>query len=80
VKVIFLNAIEYHLQSFWMSDTVSKCRPFSFIFNLGNKAKSQGSKSGEQGGWGVITTLLLVTNSMFLGTRGQAHCREEGAS
>jgi hypothetical protein len=26
--------------SFWMSDTVSKCRPFSFIFNLGNKAKS----------------------------------------
>jgi hypothetical protein len=28
--------------SLWMSDTVSKCRPFSFIFNLGNKAKSQG--------------------------------------
>jgi hypothetical protein len=25
-----------------MSDTVSKRRPFSFIFNLGNKAKSQG--------------------------------------
>jgi hypothetical protein len=27
--------------SLWMSDTVSKC-PFSFIFNLGNNAKSLG--------------------------------------
>jgi hypothetical protein len=34
-----------------MSDTVSKCRPFSFIFNLGNKAKSQGAKSDKKGGW-----------------------------
>jgi hypothetical protein len=24
--------------SLWMSDTVSKRRPFSFIFNLGNKS------------------------------------------
>jgi hypothetical protein len=45
-----------------MSDTVSKCHPFSFVFNLGNKAKSQGAKSSEYGGWGTITMLLLVTN------------------
>jgi hypothetical protein len=33
--------------SLWMSDTVSERRPFSFIFNFGNKANSQGAKSGE---------------------------------
>jgi hypothetical protein len=33
--------------SLWMSDTVWKHRPFSFIFNLGNKVKSQGTKSSE---------------------------------
>jgi hypothetical protein len=43
------------LSTLWMSDTVSKRYPFSFIFELGNKAKSQGPKSGE---------LLLVTNSV----------------
>jgi hypothetical protein len=47
-----------------MSDTVSKRHPFSFIFNLGKKAKSQGAKSGEPGGWGMITMLLLGTNSV----------------
>jgi hypothetical protein len=46
-----------------MSGGLSK-RFFSFIFNLGNKAKSQGAKSGEYGGWGKITMLLLVTNSV----------------
>jgi hypothetical protein len=33
--------------SLWRSDTVSKHRPFSLIFNLGNKTKSQGAKSSE---------------------------------
>jgi hypothetical protein len=37
--------------------------PFSFILNLANKAKSQGAKSGEKGGRGRITMLLLGTNS-----------------
>jgi hypothetical protein len=46
-----------------MSDTISKRRPFSFIFNLGKKVKSQGAKSGEYGGWGT-TNMLLVTNSV----------------
>lgn len=45
-----------------MSGTVSKCRRFSFIFSLGNKRKSQGTTSGEKGGWGTITMLLLITN------------------
>jgi hypothetical protein len=45
--------------SLQMPDTVPKCRPFSFIFNLGNKAKSQGTKSGEEGGCGTITMLMF---------------------
>jgi hypothetical protein len=47
----------------WISDTDSKCHPFSFIFNLGKKAKSQEAKPSKYGGWGAITMLLLVTNS-----------------
>jgi hypothetical protein len=47
MEVIFLNAVQYHLWSLWMPDIVSKHHPFSFIFNLGNKEKSQGAKSGE---------------------------------
>jgi hypothetical protein len=50
--------------SLWMSDTISKHRPFSFFLNLGNKAKSQGAKSGDYGGWGAITMLFLVINSV----------------
>jgi hypothetical protein len=45
VEDVFLHAVE--CRSLWMSDTVSKRRPFSFIFNLGNKAESQGSEPGE---------------------------------
>jgi hypothetical protein len=48
VEVILLNAVEYHLRfPLDVRDTVSKPHPFNFIFNLGNKAKSQGAKSGE---------------------------------
>jgi hypothetical protein len=50
--------------SLWMSDTVSKRRHFTFIFNLGNKAKSLGAKSGKYGGWGSITSSSLVTISV----------------
>jgi hypothetical protein len=54
-----------------MSDTVSKRHPFSLIFNLENKAKSQGAKTGKYGGWGIITMLLLVINSVvFRDVRG----------
>jgi hypothetical protein len=38
--------------SLWMSDTASKRRPFCFIFNLCNKAKSHGAKSGRVGRMG----------------------------
>jgi hypothetical protein len=48
-----------------MSDSLSKRRPFSFSFNWGSKAKSQGANSGEKGGWRTIHMLLLVTDSGF---------------
>jgi hypothetical protein len=45
MEVIFLNVLVYHQRFYlWMSDTLSKRRRFSFIFNLGNKAKSQGGQ------------------------------------
>jgi hypothetical protein len=47
-----------------MSDSVSKDHPFSFIFNFGNKEKSHRAESSKYGGWGMITMLLLVTNSV----------------
>jgi hypothetical protein len=46
VEVIFLNAVEYRMR-FTLDVTVSKRPPFNFIINWGNKAKSQGAKSGE---------------------------------
>jgi hypothetical protein len=46
---------------------------------LGNKAKSQGAKSSEQGGWGTIT-MLLVTNCAVSWTCEWACCHGEGAS
>jgi hypothetical protein len=54
-----------------MPDTVSKCRPFSLSFNLGNNVKSQGAKSGKQGEWGMIDMLLLITNSDHLSRVGE---------
>jgi hypothetical protein len=36
-------------KSLWVSDTVSKHHPFSFIFNLGNKEKWQGAKARQVG-------------------------------
>jgi hypothetical protein len=29
------------------------------MFNLGNKAKPQGAKSGEKGGWGTATNVAV---------------------
>jgi hypothetical protein len=48
-----------------------------FHFQCGKNAKSQGTKSGEQGGWGMMTKLLLGTNCLVSGTFGRAHCRDE---
>jgi hypothetical protein len=45
--------------SLWMSDTLSKRHPFTFMFNLGNKAKPQAAKPGEKGGWGTATNVAV---------------------
>ena len=41
---------------------VSNRRPFSFNFILGNRKKSQGSKSGEYDGWGITAILFFARN------------------
>ena len=46
--------------SVFISSIVAKRRPFMGLFNLGNRKKSQGAKSGEYGGWGMITLLFLA--------------------
>ena len=46
--------------SVFISSIEAKRRPFMGFFNLGNRKKSQGAKSGEDGGWGMITVLFLA--------------------
>ena len=41
---------------------VSNRRPFSFNFILGNRKKSQGAKSGDNGGWEMTTILFFARN------------------
>ena len=45
--------------SVFISSIVAKRRPFMGLFNLGNRKKSQGAKSGEYDGWGIIAVLFL---------------------
>jgi hypothetical protein len=45
--MVFSTACDSDLNT----SVVSKWRPFSFIFNRGNREKSDGAKSEEQGGW-----------------------------
>jgi hypothetical protein len=54
---VFSTACESAL----ITSIASKWRPFSFIFNQGNREKSQGAKSGE---WEMTVILFLFKNSM----------------
>jgi hypothetical protein len=47
----------------WMSSTVPKRWPRSPNFSRGNSQKSQGTKSGEQGGCGETAMLFCAKNS-----------------
>ena len=46
-----------------MSTMAVKRRPFKVLFIFGNRKKSHEAKSGEYGGWGIVTVFFLVTNS-----------------
>ena len=56
----------------FISSIIANLYCFMGLFSFGNRKKSQGVKSGEYGGWGMITVLLLVTklqrsNDMWAG-------------
>ena len=46
--------------SVFIFSIVAKRRLFMCLYNLGNRKKSQVVKSGEYGGWGMITVLFLA--------------------
>jgi hypothetical protein len=58
----FLSQCQALCDSAWISSVVSNRRPFSFNFNLGNRKKSQGAKSGEYGGWGMTAVFYFARN------------------
>ena len=43
-----------------ISSIVANLRPFMGLFNFGKRKKSQGAKSGEYGGWGMMIVLFLA--------------------
>jgi hypothetical protein len=53
--------------SAWISSVLSTRRPFNFIFIFGNRKKSQGTKSGECGGWGM-TAIFSFARNCWVGT------------
>lgn len=65
----------YFNESVFMSSTVSKRRPFRPDFNPGNKKKSQGTRSGEWGGWKVFGFWHKTGELTRLNE--QAHCHSE---
>ena len=54
------------VEFFWISSIVSKRRPFKVDFNLENRKKSAGAKSGEQDGWGTTVVLFFTRKLQFL--------------
>ena len=57
---LFSMSLSSLSDSVFISSIVAKRRPFMSLFNLGNRKKSQRAKSGEYGGWGMITVLFLA--------------------
>jgi hypothetical protein len=55
-----VTAFSISCDSVYITSTVSKWQPFSFIFNQGNRKKLLVAKSGKYGGWGMTVTLFLV--------------------
>ena len=80
-NAIFGMAFSSFSDSVLISSMLPKRRPFMVFFSFGNRKKSQGAKSGEYGGWGIITVLFLVKNSrtsseVWAGALSWCNCHE----
>jgi hypothetical protein len=64
VEVIFLNAVEYRLRLHFYVWHCFKTSSLQVRFQFGKQMKSQWAKSSKYAGWGTITKLLLVINSV----------------
>ena len=49
----FCGGAQFSYRIFLNLPVVWKRRPFKVVLSLGNRKKSSGAKSGEQGGWGT---------------------------
>ena len=58
----FLSVSSTLCDSACIPSVVSNRRPCSFNFSFQNRKKSQGAKSGEYGGWGIIAILFFTRN------------------
>ena len=64
-KLFFVILFSSSFDAVFISSIVAQRRrsPFMGFFSFGNKKKSQGARSGEYGGCGIISVLFLVKNS-----------------
>jgi hypothetical protein len=55
LEIMFCEGVENHLSLYQNGG----------IFNRGNRVKSQGTRSGKWGGWGMTVMLILVKNFLM---------------
>ena len=57
-KSFFVILFSSSFDAVFISSIVAQRRPFMGLFSFGNKKKSQGARSGEYGGCGIISVFL----------------------
>ena len=58
----------------WMSERSAILRPFRALYNFGKSQKSQGVKSGEEGGWSIFCTEILRQELANSTNHTQGYC------
>ena len=69
-----------HIEFSSISSTVRNQWPFSEDFCFGNKKKSAGAKSGEEGGWGTTVVVCFLKNSWIRSDAAQILRQHDASS